>query len=287
MVKVGHAGIANSKERVGVNISANDSLLVTAGDKIQLIDNDGLPKDTFEIPMPIGDNLSHNLSVDESAIAKTLLVRIDLHSLYFLRADSLSLIAHCHIPENRYPQDYPATIADNIQMSSFENTYVKGGPLPQDRLFVGPFCAETKDLWGVEPGVEPFLLDNSTVLEVGESDKDRYTSVFEVRKIGGEVLWVKELSEHFHAAWPVRVRTTRDGSRFAVEIDELRGGNRALDIGAKTASIWVQVYDSRNGKQIAAIKVPKEGLKEYALSANGDKVATLSADGSTLEVWKL
>jgi hypothetical protein len=272
-----------SKERTGINISANNSLLVIANDKVQLLGEDGSARETFDIPI---DGEKQYLVTDESVSGKTFLVLARGASgnfPYFFRADTLSLVAHCEIPVSRYGRDYPATIADNVQMKEFQNSYVKGGPLPWDRLVIGPFCGHASDLWAVDPGVEPFLLDDSTVLEMGRSKRYDYTSVFEVRKIDGASLWSQELPKHFL----VEGGPVSNGSRFAIEIGELHGGHRALDIGAKVVSSGIWIYDAMTGKRVGSIQVPPNSRFEYALSPGGDKVGILSLNDGTLEVWKL
>jgi hypothetical protein len=271
-----------SKARTSINISANNSLLVTANDKVQLLGEDDAAKATFDIPIN-GDK--QNLNIDESASRKTLLVSVDGASgyfPYFFRADNLSLVARCKIPIGDYGRDYPATIADDVQIKEFENGFVKGGPLPWNRLVGGSLCEHSRDLWAVEPGVTPFLLDDETVLEMGTS-RDNYTSIFEVRKVNGETLWKQELPKHFLAeGWPVS-----NGNRFAVEVNKLQGGHPALDIAAKTVSSWIRIYDTSTGKRVGSVEISRNGRVEYALSPKGDRVAIFSPGSGTLEVWEL
>lgn len=217
-----------SKGRVGVNIAADDGLLVTANDKVQRVGEDGSVLATFSIPI---DGKTQFLRIEESASGQTLLVAADTYALdfipvYFFHADTLASITQCQIPFSSYRRDYPATIADHVQMKDFQNTFVEGGPPIVDRLVIGPFCGEMKDLWPVKRGVGAVLLDDSTVLEKGRSDQDTYTSVFEVRKTNGDALWADTLPKHFLEGGEIDI--TRDRSRFAIEIQQLRGGHPAL-----------------------------------------------------------
>jgi WD40 repeat protein len=283
-----------SKERVGVNVSASDALLITANDKVQIVSKDGSSRMVFDIPVPAGN---HILVIRESASRKTLLLSInDLNTHYFLQSDTLSLITKCYTPPPPLPtRDHPGvnfsnkhepgTFSDNIQIRLAHTTQLG----PPYELVKGPLCGEAEDLWSLGTNViEPILLDDSTVLELGTSKLDVNTSVFDVRKTNGELVWAEELPKHFLAdtltLGPAR---TADGSRFAVEIVELRGGSQEFDISPKTVSMGVWIYDARTGKQVGSIKYPKLGPYEFALSPDGSRVAILSVDGGIVEVWKL
>jgi hypothetical protein len=274
-----------SKERTGINISANDSLLVTANDKVQLLGDDGSVKAAFDIP--IDEKNEFLIGVRESPSGKTLLVMIDGasgYSPYFFHTDTLSLVTQCQIHVGRYGQDYPSTFADNVQMAHYQNNSVPGGPFPRDRLVIGPLCGQTEDLWDVSPDVWPVLLDDSTVLEEGKSKEDTfYTSFYEARKVTGETLWSEDFPKHFLAGV---TGIAADGRRFAVRVEQLRGGHPSLDIGAKTVGAWIWIFDAKTGKRLGSIPISTNGNLRYALGPNGDRVAVLSADGSTLEVWK-
>jgi hypothetical protein len=271
-----------SKERTGINISANNSLLVTANDKVQLLGDERTARATFDIPI---DGEKQELGIDESVSGKTLLVSIfgaKGFDLRFFHADTLSLMTHCEIPT--YGRDFPNTIADHVQMTEFRNDYVKGGPMPWRRLVVGPLCGPTRDLWE-DDAVGPFLLDDSTVLERGTRGSSGSASGFVVRKINGETLCSVEFPKGI--AMVGLVRAAQDGSRFAMQVGQFRGGHPALDIGAKMVGAWIWIYDTKTGKRVGSIPVSADGRLRYALSPKGDKVAILSPDGGTLEVWKL
>lgn len=273
-----------SKERTGLNITANGQLIVTADDKVQLVDEDGSVTAIFQIPI---DGMNQILNEQLSASRKTFLVLVYGVSgsfPYFFRANTLSLAADCHISVGQYERDYPTTIADSVQMKNFRSTYAAGDPVPQNRLVMGPFCSETKNLWTVDSSVVPFLLDDSTVLEIGRSEQVEYTSVFEVRRTDAGVLWVQQLPKYFLAGGGLS--TTEDGGRFAIKVDELKGGHPTLDISAKTASSWIWVFNAKTGKRMASIQVPANDNVRYALGPNGGRVAILAPDGGTLDVWR-
>ena len=283
-VESSHDYPTQSKERVGLNLTAKGELLLVANDKLQLIGDDGSPKITFEIPMPAKDDLTHVMSVSESPSGKTLLLRIDLHNSYFFRTDSLSLISLCEGHPKLHYRDVPETFSDTIQMDFDTST------IGSNRLWVGPLCGQSTVLGRYAMKlIEPILLNDSTLLQLGTSSENYDTSTFEVRKISGETLWSGTLPKHFLTITLPggSVRVARDGNRFAEEDVELRGGNRVLDIGPTTKSMWVRIFDSQTGKQLGLVPVAKPDIREFALSPEGDRVATLSLDGGTLEVWRL
>lgn len=278
-----------SKARTGVNLSENDALLVTANSKVQLVGEDGSIKASFDIP--IDNDKDFLLYLVESTSDKTLLVLIDGlsgDSSFFLHADTLSPIAHCNIPINkdgRY-REWPGTFSDNVKMFQHGGKYIKGGLIPPLKMEIGPLCGEAEDLWTLSTDIREFLLDVSTVLLIGEpKPKLLDASTIEIRKIHGGIVWSQNFPKHFGAQR--YAGATRDGSRFAVEVEEARGGHPELDIGSKTISRWVWFFDARTGKRLGAIQVPTGRQSEYALSPNGDRFAILSPDGATLQVWKL
>lgn len=270
-----------SKEWVGLNVSASDDLVVTANNKVQLVGEDGSPKATFDIPMPKGNHL---LFVRQSASGKTLLITLlDLNAYYFLREDTLSLITHCYVPPERN-RDEPGTFSDNIQLR-FVGTQVPGSPY---EMVKAPLCGEGQDLWSLGTSiVHPHLLNDSTVLELKTATSDADKPVFEVLKINGELVWKRELPKHFAAPTLLPICTTRDWHRFAVTVMELRGGSRTFDISPRAVSMGVWIYDARTGKQIGSIKYPTLGRYEFALSPDGSKLAILSNNGGTMQLWSL
>jgi hypothetical protein len=273
-----------STERVGLDLTAQGKLLVTANDKLQLIGDDGAPKSTFDIPMPTKDNLIHEISVLESPSGKTLLLRIDWPTSYFLATDSLSLIAHCEGRPESHFRDVPEAFSDKIQLHFDSST------IGSNRLWIGPLCGSPTVLWNYGMKIfEPVLLDDSTALEMGTPLEDGNASMFEVRKVSGEILWDDELPKHFLTALVLggAVRVSKGGFYFAEEDFEYRGGRRVLDIDSKIKSMWIRVYDSQTGKQLGSVPLAKPGIREFALSPDGRQVATLSLDGGTLEVWQI
>jgi WD40 repeat protein len=273
-----------STERVGLNLTEKGNLVVTANDKVQLIGEDGIPKRTFDIPIPTKDNLIHGISVLESPSGKTLLLQIDWNTSYFLATDSLSLIAHCDGHPESHFRDVPEAFSDNIQL------HFDSSKIGFNRLWAAPLCGSPTVLWNYGMKIfEPVLLDDSTALEIGTPLEDGNASTFEARKVSGEILWDDELPKHFLTATIPggSVRVSKDGFHFAEEDFELRGGSRVLDIDSKAKSIWVRVYDAQTGKQLGLVPVAKPGIREFALSPDGRRVATLSLDGGTLEVWRI
>jgi len=276
-----------SKTRVGVNISLSDGLLVTANDKIQLIDKTGSTKAAFDIPIRPSD-YRHIIRIQQSASGKTLLLTVALGSYYYLNSDTLSPIAYCNIPSNQ-PRNEPGTFSDSSQMKIYQEEYRPGAINLPLHLVTGPFCGEPKNLWEVDGSIDrAYLMDNRTVLETATLINDFRTSALEVRNINGELVWNEILPIHFHInTFPTPVSFSRDGSRFAVEVTELRGGSERFDISARTVSKAVWIYDAKTGRRIGSINVPKQGLSELVMSPSGDKLVTLSHDGGTLKVWKL
>jgi hypothetical protein len=256
-----------SERRVGINLSSGDDLIVTADEKIHLIDRQGSPKTLFEIQKP---ERHYGWSIRESASGKTLLVQVPgvrSDSRLFLRTDTLTLVARCD------GQDYVQTFSDSMEMKLVAH--------PSSGLVYRSICDGSDHFLPLSRSSTPVLIDNSSLLEIERADDQ---SILRLQKLDGATLWTQTLPIHFFAVqYPVR--TTRDGGRFAIEITEERGGNRTLDISSHTVSMAVVVFDARSGNQLYSVKVRKTGLDEFALSPLGDRLAILY--GGTLEIWKL
>jgi hypothetical protein len=268
-----------SLKRVGVNLSSDDNLLVTANDKVQLIDENGGVKSEFDIPAS-GNNILNILWERESPTRKTMLIQPDMGTYYFLNSSSLSLIVQCKPIDAR---DHPEAFSDLQQMRVIDISYAP----PSHALLSGPLCGAWSQSWNLGDRLfTPIMLDNSTILEVGNRT-DSNTTIW-VQKINGQIIWSDTLPDHYYHEWvPETMSIARDGSRFTVVVLEKRGGSTLFDISPKLASASIYIYDAKTGKVVGKISIKDRGIfnREYSLSPKGDKLAIL-CDG-IIEVWKL
>jgi hypothetical protein len=98
------------------------------------------------------------------------------------------------------------------------------------------------------------------------------------------------LPKHFTFEVNPVVSVARDGSRFALWVEQFTGGNThfGFESTVKILDSSLVVYDARTGKQVCSVNpnpIAHTGLLEFALSPHGDLLATLQ--GGVLQVWKL
>lgn len=73
------------------------------------------------------------------------------------------------------------------------------------------------------------------------------------------------------------IRTDEDGDRFAVEISEYGGGNKAFDISGHRIARRIVVFNTDNGKQLATFSIApiQKYFFDFTLDANGHRLAIL------------
>jgi hypothetical protein len=277
--------------RVGIELTASDALLVAANEKVMLLGNDGSPKATFDVPALHEPGWPAQLKIRESPSGRTLLISTNERNLYFLSSETLSPIAQCRLPSK---QDWPDTFSDKMKINMFQDE--RYFP-PTDELRDGPYCGLTALLRPIgSQMVTPFFLDDSTLLGVGEepwfSGQPVNGSPLWAVKSDGTPLWSMPLPKHFTFEDNPVVSVARDGSRFALWVQQFTGGvthfHSSFQTDVKILDASLVVYDARTGKQVSSINpnpIAHTGLLEFALSPHGDILATLQ--GGILQVWKL
>jgi hypothetical protein len=266
-----------SVHRVGVNLSSNDSLIVTADEKVQLLDEAGSPKSIFSIPqVPTESSGPRLLEIQQSPSGGILLIRKDIGYNYFLRTDNLSTAAECKIPYSR-GKDSAYTFSDSSKFRMYDS--------PAWELVGGNLCEESITLEKLSYYFVPIVLDRATMLEIRPELETTENSTISVKKMVGGERWHETLPKHYiFSSNPVTV--SRDGNRFAIIVMEVRGGSRFFDVGWKVVSESIVVYDAQTGKHIGSLKMPNyPGKFEFSLSPHGDKLAMMK--GGVVEVWKL
>jgi len=267
--------------RVGIELT------VAANEKVMLLGKNGVPRATFDVPVshkPVGGILE----IKKSPSGKTLIITNYDNNYVFLSSETLSPIAQCNVPSK---QDSPETFSDKMKVIMFQSSDIP----TIDELRYGPYCGATALLRPNGSQLDtPFFLDNSTLLGVGEPpwSRDRLLngSPLWAVKSDGTPLWSMPLPKHFTFEVNPVVSVARDGSRFALWVEQFTGGNThfGFESTVKILDSSLVVYDARTGKQVCSVNpnpIAHTGLLEFALSPHGDLLATLQ--GGVLQVWKL
>jgi hypothetical protein len=268
-----------SVNRVGVYVTANDALLVAANDRLQLLDNNGTATATYDVP-PTRSKYTEFWIIDESPSGKTLLFRPGSRTFSFISTETLSPIARCKLTD--YRNDYD-TFNDSMMVKVYQIDYA-----PSNELVKAQLCGTSERLWYLgNQFYYPKFLDETNLLETGFAPSPGWNIA--VQKTDGKILWTDRLTGPFAiVSYGGFLTSTRDGSRFAITVNEVHGGNRVLMINSKIVSVSVVIYDARTGEKKGQVKFKKPNSFlgfELALSPSGDMLAILKDD--RLDVWKI
>jgi len=270
-----------SVHRVGLNLSANDSLVVTADEKVQLLDEAGSPKSIFSIPQVPTKHHYRILDIKQSPSGRILLIstdtdRTDSDYNYFLRTDNLSTVTECNITYGRN-KDRADTFSDSLKFRDYNP--------PDWELVGGNLCEASRNLVHYDSFFVPYVVDNSTLLIIEPEVTTTKSSTITILKMNRGEVWHETLPKHFIFPYS-SVAISRDGSRFAMSVLEVRGGSRFFDVSWKVVSESIVVYDAQTGKHIGSLKMPNYPVKfELSLSPHGDKLVMLK--GGVVEIWVL
>jgi len=268
-----------SMKRVGVYVTTTDALLVAANDRLQLLGESGTATATYDAP-PILSKYVNTWIVEQSPSGKTLLFRPDDHTLSFISTESLSPIARCKLTDPRNDYD---TFNDSMMVKVYQIDYA-----PSNELVKAELCGTSERLWYLGGQLYyPFFLDETTLLETEFTPSPGWDIA--VQKTDGKILWTDRMPGPFEVvSYGGFFTSARDGSRFAITVNEIHRGNSALMINSKIVSVSVVIYDAQTGQKKGQVKFQKPNSfigYELALSPTGDMLAILKDD--MLEVWKV
>ncbi len=264
----------------GIYLSDTDQIIARANDTLQLYQED---VGTWKVLAECGPQCS----VQQSVSRRTLALYNEYHSpLLVIR---LSPVARMHQCDKA-----SGSSEDSIQYDSQDITddfaYYTGSWGLEQFTYRWPFCEyENRVEMPLRPGgYWDVLTDRFFVFYPYDPHNDRQT--VKVVSSDGQVVfqWATGKHEYARSIW-APTRSSEQGSRIAVDIVTLRGGNRALDISSHPTARRIAVYDIELQREVASIPVTLKYHRpfEYGfdLSPDGRRLAIL--ENSTLKVIDL
>lgn len=270
------------------NLAGNNSIYVLdsgqiiarANDSLQLYQEDTR---TWKVLAQCGPQCS----MQQSVTRRTLALRNGYKApLLVIRSSPVPRLQQCDkVPKSSEDpvRHYPSAITD-------EFAYYSGSDGLEQFTYRWPFCDyEDREEMPLQPGGHwDVLNDHMFVLYPYDPHNKRRT----VKVVFSDGRVVFELTngerEHTGSLWNP-TRSNERGSRIAIDIVTLRGGNRALDISGHPTARRIAVYDIELQKEVASIPVRSKYHDPFEfgfdLSPNGGRLAILE-DG-TLKVIDL
>jgi hypothetical protein len=248
-------------------LSDASQIIARANDSLQLYQEDSK---TWKVLAQCGPQCS----VQQSVTRSTLAIRNEYHGPFlFIRFSPVPRLQQCaKAPTSAEDpiQHYPQAITD-------EFAYYHGSEGLEQFTFRWPFCEyENRVEMPLRPGGNwDVLNDRSFVFYPYDPHNDRQT--IHVVSSDGRVIFQSVNGKHEYAGgiWSP-TRSSARGSRIAVNIDTLRGGNRTLDISSHATARRIAVYDIELRKELASIPVsPKPHEFGFDLSPDGARLAIL------------
>lgn len=258
----------------GIYLSDSDQIIVRANDTLQLYQED---TGAWKVLAPCGSECR----LWQSVTRRTLAVR-NKHNMPILviHLSPVPRLEQCE-KSSKSPEDtvefYPKAITDKF-------AYYSGSWGAEPFTYRWPFCEYDNRVELPLRGARwDVLNDNMFVL---------YWKDSELKFISSRGVFDSALGKHEYAFTLFHhTRSNEQGSRIAVDIETLRGGNAALDISSHPTARRIGVYDFQLRKEVASIPV---SLKRHGpfglgfgmdLSPNGDRLAIL--DGVVLKMIDL
>lgn len=259
----------------GIYLSDSGQIIARANDRLQLYQED---LKAWNVLAECGPGCSVWQSVSRS----TLVLRNGYHApLLVMRFSPVLRLEKCDsISKSNSTRYYPQAITD-------EFAYYSGSENLQQFTYRWPFCEyEDRVEMPLRPGGNwDVLNDHSFVFYPYDPHNDRRT--VKVVSSDGRVVFQSVNGKHEYArgTWSP-TRSSERGSRIAVDIVTLRGGNSALDISGHPTARRIAVYDIELQKELASIPVIAKYHNPFEfgfdLSPDGRRLAIL--EKGTLKV---
>jgi hypothetical protein len=248
-----------------IYLSDSGQIIATANDSLQLYQEDIRAWKVLA-------KCTSQCSVQQSVTRRTLAVRNEYHGpLLFIRLSPVPRLQECdkaYRSAEGVIQDYSDAITD-------EFAYHSGSDGLQQFTYRWPFCdyehrvelpLRPGGYWGV-------LNDHFFVFYPSAPHEDE--QIVRVVSSDGRVIFQSVNGKHEYALGIGNsTRSSEQGSRIAVNIVTLRGGNRALDISSHATARRIAVYDIELRKEVASIPVSwKSHEFGFDLSPDGGRLA--------------
>jgi hypothetical protein len=261
----------------GIYLSDSGQIIAKANDSLQLYQED---IKTWKVLAKCGPQCS----VLQSVTRRTLAIRNEYHGpLLVIRLSQAPRLQQC----DKAPKSSEDSIQHYPQAITDEFAYYTGSEGIEQFTYRWPFCDydDLEELPLRPGGYWDVLNDRLFVFYPYAPHEDRQT--VKVVSSDGRVVFQSVNAKHEYAlGFRDSTRSSERGSRIAVNIVTLRGGNRALDISSHPTARRIAVYDIELRRELASIPVRLK-LHEFGfdLSPGGDRLAILE-DG-TLKVIDL
>jgi hypothetical protein len=213
-------------------------------------------------------------SVQQSVSRRTLASRNEYHApLRVIRFSQIPRLQQC----DKASKSAEESIQDHSEAITDEFAYYSGSEGLEQFTYRWPFCDyENRVELPLRPGGNwDVLNDHFFVFYPYDPHNDRQT--VRVVSSDGRVIFQSVNGKHEYAVG-IRgsTRSSERGSRIAVNIVTLRGGNRALDVSSHPTARRIAVYDIELRKELASIPVSVK-LHEFGfdLSPDGGRLAIL------------
>jgi hypothetical protein len=252
-----------------IYLSDSDQIIARANDSLQLYQEDTRTWKVLAKCTP-------QCSVQQSVTRRTLALRDEYHApLLIFRLSQVPSLQECDKASKS--QDSTQHHSDAI---TDEFAYHSGSENLEQFTYRWPFCEyENRMEMPLRPGGYWDML-NDHFFVFYPTDAHQAWRRVKVVSSDGRVVFQSANRKHEYAGglWNP-TRSNERGSRIAVDIVTLRGGNHALDISGHPTARRIAVYDIKLQKEVASIPV---GLKDrdpfefgFDLSPDGRRLAIL------------
>ncbi len=246
-------------------LTDRDNVVLLAGDRIDLIDKNGIDLATFDISLPAAVAPSYRLITTPDSRTLVLMVEGKNTTQVTRLSSSLQVIGSC------------VSSARSIWLSSI---------LPDGRLATawrGSVWPPPPVIFDLCPPPEPsgaglYFIRTESVNAAQVAIFVSNTFFIESTATGALIAKRQLNRGEEYISW-APVRSTSDGRALGVRVDRFKGGSEILDINGKHIEPRIDIYSSRDWRLSASIELPIEANDgfDFCFSPDGRTVAVLVA----------
>jgi len=263
-----------------IYLSDSGQIIARVNDSLQLYQED---IKTWEVLA----KCTPQCSVQQSVTRRTLALRSEYNApLLVIRLSQVPRLQQCD-KAYKLAED---SIQDHSDAITDEFAYYSGSENLEQFTYRWPFCEyKHREEIPLRPGGYWDVL-NDHFFVLYPTDAHEAWRTVKVVSSDGRVIFQSANGKHEYAGslWNP-TRSNERGSRIAVDIVTLRGGNRALDLSGHPTARRIAVYDIELQKELASIPVSSKYYDPFEfgfdLSPNGGRLAIL--ENGTLKVIDL